>query len=40
MNDFVGNILQTEFYARCYISLSGARSKHRCTLICGAASLL
>jgi len=40
MNDFVGNILQTKFYACCYILLSGARPKRRCTPICGAALLL
>jgi len=37
MNDFVGNILQNNFYAYCYILLSGTG---RCTPICGAAMLL
>jgi len=37
INDFVANILQTKFYACCYILLSRTR---RCTLICGAAVLL
>jgi len=37
MNDFVGNILQNKFYACCFILLSGARPKRRCTLIRSAA---
>jgi len=32
MNDSVGNILQSKFYACCYILLSGTRPKRRCTL--------
>jgi len=40
MNDFVGNILQTTFYACCSIFLSGTRHEHLCTPICGAAMLL
>jgi len=37
MNDFVENILQSNFYACCYILLSGTRPKRRCTHIpiCG-----
>ena len=31
MNDFVGNILQSQFYACCYILLSGTRPKCRYT---------
>jgi len=40
INDFVGNILQTKFYACCYILLSGTRPKRRCTPTCDAAMLL
>jgi len=40
MDGFVGNILQNKFYACCYILLSGARPKRRCTPIFGAAMLL
>jgi len=40
MNDFVGNNLQTTFYACCYIRLSRTRPKRRCTPICGPALLL
>jgi len=39
MNDFVGNILQTTFYAYSYILLSGTRPKRRFTPIRGAAML-
>jgi len=31
MNDFVENILQSNFYACCYILLSDTRPKRRCT---------
>jgi len=37
MNDFVGNILQSTFYAYGYILLSRSR---RCAPICGADMLL
>jgi len=37
MNEFAGDILQSKFYACCYILLSGTRPKSRCTPICGAA---
>jgi len=30
MNEFVGDILQSKFYACCYILLSGTRPKRRC----------
>jgi len=40
MNDFVGNILQSIFYASCYTLPSGTSPKRRCTPICGAAILL
>jgi len=31
MNVFAGNILQSKFYAYCYILPSGTRPKRRCT---------
>jgi len=40
MNDFVGNILQTKFYACCYILLSGPCPEHWCTPVCGAHAML
>jgi len=42
MNEFVGDILQSKFYACCCILLSGTRPERRCTPtpICGAALLL
>jgi len=41
MNDFFGNMLQSKFYACCYILLSGTRFKPRCIRnICGSATLL
>ena len=40
MSNFVGNILQNQFNACCYILLSDTRSKRRCTPICGGALLL
>jgi len=40
MNEFVGDILQSTFYACCCILLSGTRPKRPCTPICGAALLL
>jgi len=40
MNEFVGDILQSKFYACCCILLSGTRPKLQRTPICGAALLL
>jgi len=39
MNDFVGNILQSKFYACFYILLSDTRPKRPWSYICGAALL-
>jgi len=43
MNDCIVNILQSKFYACCYLLLLGTRPKRRCThtcSICGGTMLL